>query len=76
VAEDPASDVAALVEVARVLELLHESVETVACFGGAKVVVGRGGREAEAWDRWRDYVKGWDGRVWWVCQEVDDLCDF
>lgn len=59
VAQNPAADVAALVHVSGVVELLHERVEAVACFSGAIVIVGRSGREPESWDRWCDDMESW-----------------
>lgn len=73
--QDPATDVATLIHILGVIELLHERVEAVACFRGAVVIVGRGGREPESWNRRCDDMESWNGRVWRIRQEVDDLRD-
>lgn len=75
VAQDEAADVAALVDVLCVIELLHKRVETVACLGRAVVVMRRSGREAESRYRWRDDMECRYGRVRRSREEVDDLRD-
>lgn len=75
-AQDEAADVATLVDILFVIELLHERVETVACLGRAVVVMRRSGREAESRYRWRDDMECRYGRVRRSREEVDDLRDF
>ena len=74
-AQDPAADIAALIHVLCVIELLHERMEAVSCFFGAVIIMGRSRREAKSRNRWRDDMESWNGRVRRIREQVDDLRD-